>query len=679
MATTIKLKNGSGAPLAGDLVQGEPALDLTNKRLYTENASGTVIEVGTNPSTLTVDGNVGIGTASPQQMLHLSGSVPEIRYTDTTGNEYRAGNNNGKFRIYDQTAASDRLVIDGSGNVGIGEASPDSVFHVNSGTGNNTAFFESTDNGAIVSISDNAGSIQLRAIDTGDFVVQVGGDGATTGTNSTEAMRIDSSGNVGIGTASPSTSLDVVRAGAMPLRVQSTSGTECQINMVNTSGNVQLEAHSGNFTIDADNVGIGTTSPNYPLHLNKSDSAGCWAQFTNSTTGTGSGAGALVGIDSNEDFRILQYEAKALALYTSATERMRIDSSGKVGIGTTSPDNKFHVVSGSAGEVAQFTGEIEARGLSIRSETNTDASAHVVFNSQSGGSKGMFTFETDSTERMRIDSSGAVIINQSAGSSDNTIVRLMGGTAGYSTLQFADSDDLNIGMLQYNHSTNALAFNVNDSERMSISSSGHVTVKPSGRLYLESSSGFSPYLLEASNGLTINTSSTERMRIDSSGALLIGRTSGNPNSSSFGINFDGGGRMLAASNYGATGTAHQFYGNAGSARILGDGDLENTNNSYTGLSDARLKSNIVDASSQIDDIMAVQVRSYTLNETGATHIGVVAQELEASGMSGLVKTKDDGMKSVKYSILYMKAIKALQEAVTRIETLETEVAALKGA
>ena len=50
MATTIKLKNGSGAPAASDLVQGEPAIDLTNKRLYTENASGVVIEVGSNPS-----------------------------------------------------------------------------------------------------------------------------------------------------------------------------------------------------------------------------------------------------------------------------------------------------------------------------------------------------------------------------------------------------------------------------------------------------------------------------------------------------------------------------------------------------------------------------------------------------------------------------------------------------
>ena len=69
MTTTIKLKNGSGVPTSGDLVQGEPAFDLTNKRLYTENASGTVIEVGTNPSTIdinagTIDGTVIGGTTA---------------------------------------------------------------------------------------------------------------------------------------------------------------------------------------------------------------------------------------------------------------------------------------------------------------------------------------------------------------------------------------------------------------------------------------------------------------------------------------------------------------------------------------------------------------------------------------------------------------------------------------
>jgi hypothetical protein len=172
------------------------------------------------------------------------------------------------------------------------------------------------------------------------------------------------------------------------------------------------------------------------------------------------------------------------------------------------------------------------------------------------------------------------------------------------------------------------------------------------------------------------------MRIDSSGNLLVGATTAihshtirHPTLVPFSVYRDNGN---------STNSLAIFHSDNGGTQaeqclIKGDGDLENRNNSYGSISDARLKSNIVDASSQLDDIMAVQVRSYTLDSTGATHIGVVAQELEASGMSGLVTTNDEGMKSVKYSILYMKAIKALQEAVTRIETLEAEVAALKGA
>ena len=182
----------------------------------------------------------------------------------------------------------------------------------------------------------------------------------------------------------------------------------------------------------------------------------------------------------------------------------------------------------------------------------------------------------------------------------------------------------------------------------------------------------------ASTGIDDNATSTA-ITIDSSGNLLVGRTSTGVSTSSFGFEARANGFTANSRNVTGANGVWQAFGNQGRAQVMGDGDLQNTNNSYGAISDARLKSNIVDASSQIDDIMAVQVRSYTLNETGATHIGVVAQELEASGMSGLVKEDEEGMKSVKYSILYMKAIKALQEAVTRIETLEAEVAALKGA
>ena len=110
----------------------------------------------------------------------------------------------------------------------------------------------------------------------------------------------------------------------------------------------------------------------------------------------------------------------------------------------------------------------------------------------------------------------------------------------------------------------------------------------------------------------------------------------------------------------------------------------------TTTSDETLKENISDASSQWNDVKALKVRKYSMkadNLDAADKIGVIAQELEKSGMNGLVTetqwtdsadiTKKETIKTVKYSILYMKAIKALQEAMTRIETLEAKVTALE--
>ena len=116
-----------------------------------------------------------------------------------------------------------------------------------------------------------------------------------------------------------------------------------------------------------------------------------------------------------------------------------------------------------------------------------------------------------------------------------------------------------------------------------------------------------------------------------------------------------------------------------------NGNVTNSTGSYGTISDEKLKENISDASSQWADVKALKVRKYSMKEDNlgsANKIGVIAQELETSGMNGLVeeiKWNKETVKTVKYSILYMKAIKALQEAMTRIETLEIEVKALKGA
>jgi hypothetical protein len=111
-----------------------------------------------------------------------------------------------------------------------------------------------------------------------------------------------------------------------------------------------------------------------------------------------------------------------------------------------------------------------------------------------------------------------------------------------------------------------------------------------------------------------------------------------------------------------------------------NGNVQNTNNSYGSLSDIKLKDNIVDAGSQWDDLKALRVRNYNLKE-GQTHrqIGLIAQEVEPISPGLVYESPDrdaDGndlgtvTKSVNYSVLYMKAVKALQEAMERIEVLE---------
>jgi len=155
-------------------------------------------------------------------------------------------------------------------------------------------------------------------------------------------------------------------------------------------------------------------------------------------------------------------------------------------------------------------------------------------------------------------------------------------------------------------------------------------------------------------------------------------------------------------------------------KIFSDGDVQNHDNSYGSLSDQRIKQDIVDANSQWDDIKAIRVRNFKkkddvdqYGDKATSQIGVIAQELEtvspkliketppsASDIKhssefgtlyedgddipdgkeiGDIKEIKENVKNVSYSVLYMKAVKALQEAMTRIETLEAKVAKLEGA
>jgi len=207
------------------------------------------------------------------------------------------------------------------------------------------------------------------------------------------------------------------------------------------------------------------------------------------------------------------------------------------------------------------------------------------------------------------------------------------------------------------------------------------------------------------------SSPTERMRILNTGGTYL-------NSTSHG--FVAGTTQAAGTSIVVfvgrhSGTAGSPQSGTDSFYVWSNGDVQNTNNQYTAISDIKLKENIVDAKSQWDDIKGLRLVNYNFKaETGAeTHkqLGLIAQEVEQVCPGLVGETKDtetvevpvldaDGVavmdedgkfvvtyeeretgevtKNVAYSVLYMKAVGALQEAMERIETLEAKVAQLEG-
>jgi len=227
-------------------------------------------------------------------------------------------------------------------------------------------------------------------------------------------------------------------------------------------------------------------------------------------------------------------------------------------------------------------------------------------------------------------------------------VTILSGNNTSGDLNFGDAEDEDIGKISYEHNNNAMTFTTNTSEAMRIDSNGY--------LFINATSG-------QDSGMFFVDGTGENAN------CIIARVNNNLFWNYVGNDVNGTNTFL----------------------VYGNGNVQSATNSYGSTSDEKLKENIEDSGSQWDDIKAVKVKKFSLKSdkrSKANMLGVIAQDLEASGMNGLVENnpdRDEDMndvgtvtKSVKYSILYMKAIKALQEAMARIEILEAEVAKLKG-
>ena len=271
--------------------------------------------------------------------------------------------------------------------------------------------------------------------------------------------------------------------------------------------------------------------------------------------------------------------------------------------------------------------------------------------------------DTAGSTKVTVDADGSVGIGVADGdvTSDGTAARTYVGIIGT-----ANRGRLNIGSTAHNGADGGVVSFVNGANEL-------------GNIYMDSNSGS-----QTSGKMYITSTDVVKLSasITSGYALTIEATgnSGTPET-----------LLLDTPNYTKDSTGGHFLkcDDSTATRCVIDmnGSLRNHDNSYGSLSDERIKQDIKDANSQWDDIKAVKVRKYKKKDDVAQYkdkaweqIGVVAQELEASGMDKLVdidNESEEKWKSVKYSVLYMKAVKALQEAMTRIETLETKVKALE--
>jgi len=578
MANVIKHKRGSGSdPGASDLVVGEVAIRTDVGKLFTKMDSGSVAEIADGGSdiainTLSSSSATGGGSAtfngsayrftlsSPpsvsayQLLVSINGVIQKP--VAGTGQPSEGFSVDGTDIILgDAPATGADFFILTFKSLGVSEPADDSVTSAK------------IVDGAIVNADINASAAIAGSKIDPDF----GSQGITT-------TGVISMGN-GLTLTGTNPFIDIID-----------SNNNSDFTIKNDNGTFEIEdktnSNATRLAIPSNGgVGIGITSVSRtPLHVHEPTSATANIHLTNSTTGSGSTNGLTFFHDGSTSAGIFLRENLPLRFGTNNTDRMRIDSSGNIHKGSTGSSfdangDDFTITNSSHGGITIITGTSSDGVLRFGDGMSGTAQYQGFINYKHADNA--FVFGTSATERMRIDSSGNLLIGTtSTGYYSNNLV-LAAGNAGGMTIAASSTSDTNfinfadaansggylMGGILYQHSTNVLAFRANNAERMRIDSSGNVgigTTSPDQTLHVHkgsagsiSSTANSVLTLEnstdailqflspnntnqqlrfgdpqdtgagyinyshANNVLSFGTNGPEKMRIDSSGNVTV--------------------------------------------------------------------------------------------------------------------------------------------------------------
>ena len=532
-------------------------------------------------------------------------------------------------------------------------------------------------------------------------------------TAATERARIDSSGNLGIGTTSPQAKLEAY---------QSSSGSTAQVLRLtnpntgaNTGAGIQWNLSSSTATINGEisvyrdaatsgtmvfknayasggaltesmridssgNVGIGTASPAAILEASRSTNGAVRLRANNQNAGASavagidlqaSGGGWTIDVPQSSTF------VNPLQFVFGGTEKMRLDASGNLGLGVTpsawsSTWKVFQSLGGFVGSNSadgyRFANNSYSDGTNWRYVATGEASAyqqldgsHAWFNAASGTAGNTISF----TQAMTLDTSGRLLVGCTSGAQGRLAISGSGGTTGSGDVVL-DSNASYSELQSYNN--RPLYINRQGNNVIVAAESGNLLV-----------------------GTTATVSAGPTSRVIS----YAGSASTAAISAQYGNSYTG--QLYRADSLTTSGTGWSYFmglsGNGTSItttqiQILGNGNIQNTNNSYGAISDIKRKENITDATPKLEKLNQVRVVNFNMIGEEQKQLGVIAQELEQVFPSMIEETPDRDVegndlgtttKSVKYSVFVPMLIKAMQEQQALITQLTDRITALEGA